>query len=696
MPILNKMGSTFVKWLFFSLFPLSFFAAECVVDLRNPSFKNGVLSTREGGVIKSSDIRIQAQNIQYTYRVDEDQTVQKIEAEGNLLIQYKEAIFVGRQIEFDFQKNVGTILDGKTFAEMWYLGGEEIQLHADGSFHIKNAFITACENKESSWDLRASSVEMQKNQFLEAKAIRFRFFNYSTFAFPSIRLGLKKVKRPLFGYYVNWNKGPKLGIRWQLYSWRDFTLYGRCEYRWTKGWGGALETEYYPDDKLTTFVTRSYLGTDRLFNAEDVERRYRLQGALSSRSKNDKTLITLSWDKYSDVRMPGDFKSEDFEVDTALRTLFYINHREKSIISSFKCRPRVNSFETIKQDLPSLYAITRPLPIKNSGIISSNYIRASYLSFEYSDQLVAHLKDFRSPRVELFEHLYRPFHLGPLTLTPHVAARGIFYGNSPSHNPKTLGLLDYGAKAHFHGLKQFSSYKHIFEPYLQYKALSRPNVSANDHYIFSIQDGFEKLQQIEMGAHNLFLSPTSKFIADLYANAFFSDPTIPQLIPRLYLFLGLELPSIHFWLHSCYNFRHQIPDFSNARLKWTLNENVAMSLEARYRSKYDWRKADHTNFILDVSRKERELLESPLSDRRVTLLSNIFIRLTPFWEMKLESHHGFYRLYKNHIKEEPYNEFRIHLYTWINSAWKLQFYYGYTLNNHSDWTFNFNLVRKPF
>jgi hypothetical protein len=137
-------------------------------------------------------------------------------------------------------------------------------------------------------------------------------------------------------------------------------------------------------------------------------------------------------------------------------------------------------------------------------------------------------------------------------------------------------------------------------------------------------------------------------------------------------------------------------DFSNARMKWTVSENVAMSLEARYRSKFDWRKGDHENFILDVTRPEGELLESPLSDRRVTLLSDVFIRLTPFWELKFETHHGFYRLYKNHIKEKPYNEFRIHLYTWISSAWKLHFYYGYTLNNHFDWNVNIQLVKKGF
>lgn len=690
-----------MKRLFLFLCILPLFSEELKVDLRNPIFKNGILYTSQGGVIQNDDIRIQAKTIQYFHRMEEGQMVQKIEAEGDLLIQYKGRVFVGSELEFDFKKMTGMVYDGKTFSSMWYVGGDKIQLNSDGSYKVSNAFVTTCENKESSWQLSAKRISVAKEQFFEAKKVRFRFLKLPALWLPSFKMNLKRFKSPVFRYYANWNKGPKLGFRYQLYSWQDLALYARAEYRWSKGWGGAFETEYLPPDQLTKFVTRSYLGKDRLFNAEDVERRYRLQGAFEKRSHSGKTKTILTWDKYSDVRMPGDFKSEDFEVNTAMRTLFYIHHRENDMITSFKIRPRVNPFESIKQDLPTLYVMSRPIEIKNSGIISSNFIKASYLDFDYSDQLVTSLKSFHSPRVEIFERLDRPMHLGPLTLTPHLAGRAIFYGTSPSHQSKCLGLIDYGAKVNLHGQHQYTRYKHVIEPYLQYKALSRPTVNPDDHYIFSIQDGYEKIQQIEIGARNLLFSKKRpckepSFSADLYANAFFSDPVIPQIIPRIYLRLAWQVPSLYFSFHNCYNFRHNLLDFSNARLKWTVNENIAMSLEARYRSKYDWRKADHENFILDVTRPENELLESPLSDRRVTLLSNVYFRLNPFWELQFETHHGFYRLYKNHIKEEPYNEFRIHLYTWVSSAWKLHFYYGYTFKNHFDWTINVQLMKKNF
>ncbi len=678
-----------------SLFGTEPLPSEVTVDLRNPIYKNGILSTTQGGVIKNEDIRIQARTIHYI-RSEEGKPVQKIEAEGDLLIQYKGRVYVGTQLEYDFLKRSGVVYDGKTFSSMWYVGGDEIHLLPDGGYKVKNAFITTCENKESSWDLHASHVNVLKEDLFEAKRVRFRLFKIPAMWLPSFKINLKKFKEPIFRYTFHWEKGrPQLGIRYQLYSWKDFALYGRLEYRWRVGWGGAAETEYFPEGGRTSFVTRSYLGKNILENAPPPGlRRYRLQGALFHESEDERTHTTFTWDKYSDVRMPNDFKSEDFEVNTAKKTLLYVHDRQDSWLSALKVRPRANAFESIKQDLPTAFLTIRPIELGSSGIIGSHFLKASYLDFDYSDQLTLTLRDFQSVRLEWREMFYRPFHLGPFILTPNLGGAALFYSTSPSHEPKPVGFLSYGARGHFRGQKQFGRYKHILEPYIEYKALTRPTVVPDDHYIFSIQDGYNKIQEVRLGARNLLFSSRrpckeASFSADLYANAFFADATIPQVVPRLYLRLSWKLPSVEIASQNCWNFRHHTLDYANALLKWTINEHIAFHLEGRFRSRFDWRKADHDNFILDVTRSETELLLSPLSDRRITFLTNLFIRLNPFWECHIESHHGFYRL-----NETPYNEVKVNLYTWISSAWKLRLTYGYTAKGGNDFGIGLNLIKK--
>ncbi|MBF8263905.1 MAG: hypothetical protein HW387_1570 [Parachlamydiales bacterium] len=660
---------------------------DVTVDLRNPTYKDGVLFTEQGGVIHSKDLRIQARSIQYFRRTEDGVPVHRIEAEGDLMIQYQGRVYVGSEMCYDFIKKSGTVFDAKTFSSLWYVGGDQIQLNPDGSFRAQNAFFTTCENIDSAWDLHAGRINVFKNDLIEAKKVRFRLFKIPTFWLPSFKINLRKFKEPIFRYTFSWDKGkPRASIRYQFYSWRDWALYGRLDYRLKTGFGGAFETEYFPPGQGVTFVTKSYLGSDRLENALDKQRRYRLQGALQAESKSQKTHTTLTWDKYSDVRMPNDFKSDDFEVNTAKRTQFYVHHKEKSGITSLKVRPRINTFESIKQDLPTFFFSARPQTIGKSGVMYNMWAKASYLDFVYSDQLVSSLPSMCSSRIELRPVLFRPFHCGPINITPRIGAVGIFYGSSEDHQSKGLAALIYGGSAMAEARKEYKTLRHTIQPYVNYYGLSNPTVSPDHHYIFGIQDGYHRLNQLQAGLRQCLFSkerPEPFFVADLYSNAFLAEKKIPPSLPRLYLLLSWNYPSVELSFHNCWNFRHQVLDFSNSRLRLTVNENAAFTLDLRYRSRYDWRKSDHEGFILDVTRSESELLDSPLSDRRLTVLTSAFFRLTPFWECRLQSHHGFMREKQgsNPARDHLYNEFKIDLFTWLSTNWKLRLSYSHTIKD---------------
>ena len=652
---------------FLFLIPLFLFGETA--DLRNPTYKNGILYTNEGGVIRGEELRIQAQNIQYIHR-------KSLEAEGDLMFQYKDHLLVGSCLEYDFVTRCGRLYDGKVFFSPWYIGGDEILIEPDGSYQITDAFFTTCENRESSWDLHAGKVSI-KDRILSADKLRIRLFKVPIFALPSFKVTMKKFKEPIFRYSINWDKsqGPRISVRYQFYSWETAALYGRLEYRWGTGFGGAFESEYCSLDKSTTCVTRSYLGSDRLENAPDKQRRYRLQGALLSTSSDQKTGTILTWDKYSDVRMPNDFKSDDFEVNTAQRTLFSVSHQEKSSLFSLKVRPRINPFESIKQDLPTLFFSLRTIPIKTTGVLFDLYSRASYLDFAYSDRLTHSIMGLHSFRAEIRPLFYRPLHLGPLILTPNVGGLAIFYNTSQSHSHKTLAAISYGGSAITSAVRTYEEYRHTIQPYFNYYGLTRPTVSPDRHFIFSLQDGYNHLNQLQVGLRNT-LSNKLIFVADLYANILLG----PHHFAKIYLSLDWQFSSLELLLFNCWNMRHHTIDFSQSLLRWTVNEDIAFSLEARYRSQYDWRKSDRESFIIDVSRSESELLLSPLSNQQSSLLFHAFFRLTPFWECHMQSHHGYInRTPQNPYSKQPYNEFKIDLYTWISSSWKLRLSYTHTL-----------------
>ncbi len=668
---------------------------DVTVDLRNPKYKNGILYTSEGGVVRGEDLRIQAKSIQIVKRIEDGKPVHRLEAEGALMIQYKDRVYVGSELEYDFLTRSGTVHDGKTFSSLWYIGGDKIDLQADGGYKVTNAFFTTCENMDSSWDIHAGRVQLMKDDQLSAKKVRFRFFKMPFIWLPSFKINLKKLKEPVFRYSVNWDKGqgPRAMLRYQLYSWRDWAFYGRVDYRWRTGWGGALESEFLPEHGRTTFVTKSYASTDRFENAPDAQFRYRLQGALQSESENGNTHTELTWDKYSDVRMPNDFKSDDFEVNTGKRTMFYLHHRDSDVLVSVKARPRVNIFDSIKQDLPTVYFTARPGQIAKTGVMYNVSAKASYLNFVYSNELLQKVLGFHSVRLDARPLLYRPIHVGPLIVTPKVGLIGIYYGTSQDHDAQGLASLVYGGSALAKAHRDYRRYRHVIEPYANYYGLSKPTSSPNDHFIFSIQDGIDQINQIQVGIKNSLFSKRrssadASFTANVYANAFFKDPVIPQFVYKAYLDLEWNLASLTFSTHNAWDFQDQVLDHSNSRLRWTVNEDFAFTLELRYRSHYDWRKANHENFILDVTQERSELRISPLSDRRMTVLMSAFIRLTPFWECHLQSHQGFLR-----DNQKPYNEFKADLFTWISSNWKLRLSYTHTLKDDRV-TAGLSLIKK--
>ena len=671
-----------ISFFFFFLMTKSPFCKEkeeMTLDLKKPTYQDGIFSTSEGGVIQGKHFRLQAKNIEYINKIENEKSIKKIHAKGALMLQLKCNTFVADEIEFDLNTNTGTLKKAKTYLSPWYIGGDYITLKNNGDFFIQDAFATTCVEKKSQWELYAKSISIYDEELLHAKNIQFKMFGVPTLWLPSYKVNLKKFNEdPLIKYNMTWDKkvGPRASIRYQIYSWKDLAFFIRGDFRLNKNYGGAIEMHYLPDDQNHKLVSRNYLARDILPNDPRDMRRYRYQGEGCSKSPTGKTTAKITWDKYSDILMPNDFKSDDFEINPAKKTELFVRHKEENMVATLHSRVKVNDFESVKQDLPTGYMSFKTYKFPKIELFSKNFTKISYLDYSYSDDLETNLQDFSSLRLESNHEIFRPFSLPSLKITPFVGAIGIYYNKSQLDKSAGLGILKYGADINSRLSRRFSCFKHAIEPYFFYHGLSRPTVAINQHFIFSIDDGYTRINQLQLGFRNLFYDLKSCnlfFRFNLYANAFFSDIDIPQKIPKLYLDLEWIYPRLEINFQNAWNFRHQVLDYSNFQISWTINRFAAFKLNFLYRSRYDWRKANHRNFILDVTRNESELLISPISDRRITLLTDLFFRFSPYWSCHFQSHHGWHRL-----NQPPYNEFKVDLFTLISSSWRVKFSYWHT------------------
>ena len=663
--------------------PLSCSRKSSLIDLKNPVFSHGVITTEEGGVISGQGIRIQAQKIEYTNKIENGIRIQKIVAEGDLMMEYSNRAFVGSRLEYDFISQTGVLTNGKTFVDIWFLGGDKIELKEDGSFFISNAFITTCESQENTWEINAQTVKITEEKLLSAKNIRFRFFKVPLFWLPSFKSNLKAFADPPIRYKLIWDKGlgPRLTMRYRVYSWRELNLFFRLDYRLKRGFGAAFESEYFSADKATTFVTRSYGAHDKTFPDEKGPHRYRLQGLYHTQTKDERTQVHLTWDKLSDTRMIGDFKSDDFEINTEKRTRLMVQHQLDNTFFNLSVQPRANRFDSIDQELPLLSIGIRPFQLGNSGIISNNYARIGYLDYVYANDLRNQFHKLglksatKSGRMESRNEFYRPFSLGHFILTPNIGVVGIFYSNNPARHPIGQGIFTYGFNGQTRLFRSYNKFRHLTEPYFQFQGLTSPTAALSHHYYFDINDGYDQLNQLRIGWKNSFFTyKQSSFLptitTDLYSFAFLGKRAFAQTLPKTYLSVGWNRPSYSVRGAVAWNNEEQLWDYANIATDLTLSEDIAFGLEFRHRSKYDWRKADHENFLVDVARPIPALLDSPMSDGRDTLLTRFFIRLAPKWTCQIQSRHGWGR------KNEPrYNAGKIDLHTMLTCSWRLRLSY---------------------
>lgn len=652
---------------------------EIFIDLKNPTYQMGVLTTNEGGIIASEDIRIQATEIEYSHKNQKKVSVHKIKAEKDLMVQHKGRVLIGQKLEYDFLQKKGLIEHGKTFISPWYISGDTIEILPNGNYRIHNAVMTTSENKSSAWDIHANLIEIINKNLLKAKSVQFRVCQIPTLRIPSMRMNLKKFfSTPMIKYYANYDKssGPRVGARLRLYSWEDFALYTRLEYRLKMGFGGAIETEYQPKNSTTVFNTRNYLASDMIPNDLRKKRRYRVQGKVFTETENKKTTFRATWDKYSDLLMPNDFRSDDFELDQAKKSEFLLRHERPSFISLLHTRVRANPFETVKQDLPTVYFSPHALILPKTKILFECPIKATYIDLQYSDRLIQDLTDLHGFRLEAAPMFYRPIQWQALKILPLMEMRGVFYGHTPEDKPIFLGIIHSNVYAQTSLYRRYTKYQHKMTPYIGYEAWSHPTKSINSHYIYSIEDGLDYIQFIRAGFKNewsLLQCRNFSFVWDLYTRFFGPDSEKRSILPKVYCDLDFNLNSWNFSWYNCLNVPNKTWDYSNLRTQVTVNEDIALALELRYRSKYDFRKADRDNFLLEFQKSQHELIKSPLSDRRNTILAHFYARLTPFWSLHVESHHGFWRHH-----EKPYNEFKVDLFTTISTSWKIKLSWQHT------------------
>lgn len=656
------------------------------IDLREPVYVDGILKTNKGGVITGPSLRIQAKNIVYKRRTVDEAKIEHIEADDELMIEFGDYVFVGERLEYDLQTDTGIIYCGKTSVEPWFFGGETIVLHSDKSITVNNGFITTSEGTDPEWIIQSDVSNLSCRRYLTAQNVHVKAFNIPFFWLPKLKMDLNTIFDSPVRYECRFGgqQGPVARMIYEVFSWQRLQTFLRLEYRLKRGPGGGIETYFLSKDHKQRFDTISYIARDTAIEEPHEKVRYRFEGIYRHELNDDRTSINFCYDKLSDKDMAEDYNDTSLDIPEAGRTEFHLRHQEDNSITNFLTRIRINSFQTIKQEIPTLTWRSRPLNIGNTGIISDTYLQGGYLDYDYANDILD-VHDYSSTRFALKQQFYKPVTFAGITATPEAGFVAIHYGNSPQKTAEDVVSGLFGCQVNTHFYRRYQNWKHVVQPYLNYQYYTYPNTGPNDHFIFDINDGWYRLNMLKFGVENSFYFKEIGgccihriLNVNVYGNAFFHTKTVPQVFPKVYA--NISFNSFRYLRHtvnSAWNMQQNELDFCNIRADWTITHDLAVALEYRHRGPYDWRKVDHNNFILDSYRSIEELFFSQLSDRRDTLLLHSFFRFHPLWAIEYQVRHGWNRRF-----EPRYTEYQADLHTYLGSAWKLKVSYQYREDDH--------------
>lgn len=662
------------------------------IYLNDASYEGGSITSSCGGFLEGASFYLQASHMTYTKQLQLSSPKHLVVAQQGFTLYKDHVLFIGDSCHFDFLTNSGVIENVYTAFGMYFIHAKKIILNKDKTYDAYDVTISTEESNQPVLTITTKHLRLYGKSQLQASNARLNIGKVPLIWIPMWGYDLNASFDSPIRYKLSWDtgQGPQISFRYKALSYSYFNLFLRGDYRYKRGPGGAIEMDYHSPDGRTVFLSKNYGAYDTFYNDDQPNQkqtRFRFQTLFKKTSNDNKSGVDLVFDRMTDKNMPQDFNMDRFELNTQKKNRCLVFHQSPSFSLTALATPRVNGYQGFNQKIPELVLNLDPIPLMNGSCLLYNCFNLSFYDYVYSNILEyppnysQALQDFHAVRAKAAQQLTLPFRIKSLELTPQIGFQGIAYNNSPNQQSAYQAVLDYGLKANFSLQRNYQRFKHVITPYADYQGQYRPRQLPANVYIFSIDDGYYALNLVTFGFKQLFIGADSllnRATINLYGLGFFGDTTYQLAVPKAGLDITSSYESLSLHSQLRWNFNNHVLDFWNIAFGYTLNALISWDLEFRYRSAYDWRKCDHNNYILDVTRPIEDLLNSPLSDKRFTFITKASLQLAPKWRFLLQLHSGWGR-----VSEPGYTEAKADLITVLSSSWKLNLSYMFTSRGKS-------------
>ena len=299
--------------------------------------------------------------------------------EGRVRLVQMGGLLKGEEIVYNFETGKGTILQAEGEFGPWRTKGEQADKISAESFVHRGGYLTSCDFEHPHSRVQAKQVRIFMDDKVVLKDVVTYIGNMPVFYFPSYT-HLLDDKRPRVTLVPG--KSKEWGL-FLLSSWRVYVnenLQGRfhldyrerldlasgfdVNYRLPAGGEGIFRNYYTNQRQLQKkHAWSGFSDPDKVFPPTTELERHRFQ--LRHIWEPDESVkATLEYNRASDANVIRDFFEREFEENSAApQSYFQVIKTSPWYGLTFLVNKRVNRYETVTQQLPSITLNLRPMEL---------------------------------------------------------------------------------------------------------------------------------------------------------------------------------------------------------------------------------------------------------------------------------------------------------------------------------------------
>lgn len=442
-------------------------------------------------VIAKENVIIRYQDVEMTADYAEVETQsKKAYARGHVIIyRHEYPLAKGEEIHYDFANGKASFPNGRTYQIPWFSSGEDYLQVRKGVQIVKNGAVTTCNLENPHYSFRAKKITIFEKDKMIAKNVTVVVLGKPIFWLPYIIIPLNENGNLPFsvkagynsehGAYLLGSKG--FGIN------RNIGGTVHLDWRSKRGVGSGLDL-FYDYGKYFRGFIKGYLTQDNnapTFGKSNPyeEREDKTRGRLTwiHQSMSDPhTYLISRYNRFSDEQFLQDFFEGEGRAEIEPQSFVTINKNTDHIGFLTYVEKRVNSFESQVERVPDVrfdwknQPFLKPWTYYQSGVSFAN-LSKRFGRDPYNEDVW---------RIHQINEWITPLKWKEIKFSPFFKAGGTYYSREKeSDNDRFRTVLGGGADLRTQLYKTFpvnfyrygfdiSQLRHVFEPSIQYKALS--------------------------------------------------------------------------------------------------------------------------------------------------------------------------------------------------------------------------------